>query len=88
MQITNQELKRLKYIKRSVEFLEGAEREAALAECERLKKFIQGIPDIVTRDIFSLRYEKNWTWAKIALHYGWADESSPRKIMERFLKKL
>lgn len=85
--MTNRELKKLKYIKRSLLHLEGKEREAALAECDRLKIFIQDIPDIVTRDIFSLHYEKGWTWKRIALHYGWADESSPRRIVEKFLKK-
>lgn len=84
--MTNRELKKLKYLKRSLLHLEGEEREAALAECDRLKNFIQDIPDIVTRDIFSMRYEKGWTWTKIALRYGFADESGPRKIVERFLK--
>lgn len=86
--VTNKELKQLRFLERCIPTLEGKEREAACRERDRLSEFIQAIPDEVTRGIFHLRYLKGWTWNRIALRYGWRDESGPRKIVERYFKNL
>lgn len=76
-----QELKKLKYLRRIVD-----PSEADLRERERLEQFIEQIPDEVTRDIFRLHYAKGWTWQRVATFYGWKDESWPRKLAKKIFQ--
>lgn len=84
--MTNQELKRLKYLRRVSKAMDHEAAEVARKECERLEAFIKQIPDEVTRNIFYLHYVKGWTWQRVASFYGWKDESWPRKLTKKFLE--
>lgn len=53
---------------------------------EEMNEFIENQEDSEIRQILALRYINNLTWHQIAIHLGYADESVPRKRMNRFLK--
>lgn len=53
---------------------------------EDMNEFIEKQEDSEIRQILALRYINNLTWHQIAMHLGYADESVPRKRMNRFLK--
>lgn len=53
--------------------------------CE-INEYINGVKDSEIRQIIILRYINGLTWDAIAIHLGYADESVPRKKMDRYLK--
>lgn len=57
-----------------------------LREQIRLELYIADIPDSLTRQIFTLRFVKCYTWAKIASVVGGNTESSVKMICYRYLK--
>ena len=62
-----------------------------IRECRAIKKkiekFMNGIEDSFTRQIFYYRYAKGMTWKKVAYMTGGCNtEESVRKIAERYLK--
>ncbi len=55
---------------------------------ERIDKFINGIDDSLTRQIFHYRYVKCMSWRQVAyMTGGYCTEDCVRKIAERYLKK-
>ena len=55
---------------------------------DKIKKFLEGIDDSLTRQIFYYRYDKCMTWRQVAsMAGGYNTEESVRKIAERYLKK-
>ena len=75
------------YIKARAE-LQTKELEIAHVEqlLGQLKAFIAEIPDAKTREVFILRYLKNKSWQEIAFRIGSHSESTPRKMVDRYLE--
>lgn len=76
--MNQQELKRLRRMVRS------SDQKAK----EILESYLTGISDDLTRLIFKYYYLDGWSWQRIACKLDWTDESTPRKIAERYLKNL
>ena len=53
--------------------------------CE-INEYINEVKDSEIRQIIILKYINGLTWDKIATHLNYADESVPRKKMDRYLK--
>ncbi len=53
---------------------------------EETNNYIDEIKDSEIRQILILKYINNLTWEQIAFSLGYADESVPRKKINRFLK--
>ncbi len=47
----------------------------------QIDEYIAGIEDSRTRRVFEMRYIDGWSWRKIAMRIGAADESYPRQII-------
>ena len=58
-----------------------------LKEQMRLELYISQIPDSLTRQIFTLRFIKCYTWTKIASTVGGNTESSVKMICYRYLNQ-
>ena len=65
--------------------LEIAHTEKLLGQLER---FISAIPDTTTREVFTLRYLKNKSWQEIAFKIGSYNESTPRRLADRYLENF
>jgi len=59
-----------------------------MEELARLYDFIDDIPDSLTRQIFSLRYIDGLSWQQVAFGIGESDEQFPRRVHNRYLRKL
>lgn len=63
--------------------------ERQLRDCEeellRLNAYIDGIEDKQLRAMFHMHYRKDKTWPQVARHFGWTDEGSPRKKVQKYL---
>lgn len=57
-----------------------------IVELNRLNRYIEGIEDSQTREIFRLRYINGLSWLQVAFSIGEYDEQIPRKKHDRFLK--
>lgn len=56
-------------------------------ERNRLERYISGIPDSLTRQIFALRFINGLTWYQTAMHIGGGNtEDSVRQRVYRYLK--
>lgn len=56
-------------------------------ERNRLERYISGIPDSLTRQIFTLRFINGLTWCQTAMHIGGGNtEEGVRKRTYRYLK--
>lgn len=65
-----------------------AKQRAAVAEYNRLMRYIAGIDDSLMRQIISLRYINGLEWRQVAEHIGGNNtEDSVRKAVNRFLIK-
>ena len=51
-----------------------------------VRQWIDGVPDSMTRRALRLRYLDGRSWAECARRMGYADESGPRKLVERYLQ--
>ena len=51
-----------------------------------INKYISSIEDSEIRQIIILKYINGLTWSNIATHLHYADESVPRKKIDRFVK--
>lgn len=72
----------MKYEKELVEKI----RECNLVK-KKIERFMNGIEDSFTRQIFYYRYAKGMTWKKVAyMTGGYNSEECVRKIAERYLK--
>lgn len=60
----------------------AAQREDESAE---VQQWIASIRDSMTRRALRLRYLDCLTWADVAIRMGYADESGPRKLVDRAL---
>lgn len=56
-------------------------------ELNRINRFIESVEDSEIRMILTLRYTQNLSWRNIATTMNYQDESVPRKLHDRFLKK-
>ena len=58
------------------------------AERERLERYINSISDSITRQIFTLRFIKGFSWRQVALIIGGGNtEGSVRHVCYRYVKK-
>ena len=57
-------------------------------ERSRLERYISGIPDSLTRQIFTLRFVDGLSWVKVAICIGGANTAdSVRMVVNRYLWK-
>ena len=56
-------------------------------EMKKISSFIYSIENSEIRLIMSLRFINGMTWQQISFNIGYQDESTPRKRLERFIKK-
>lgn len=56
-------------------------------ELNRLNRFIDGVTDSQMRMILTLRYVNGLPWQQVAFSIGEHDESYPRRMHNRFLKR-
>ena len=63
-----------------------AKQRAAVAEYNRLMRYIASIDDSLTRQIISLRYVNGFNWTQVAMHIGGGNTAdSVRMVHNRFL---
>ncbi|WP_353096334.1 hypothetical protein [Tissierella praeacuta] len=53
---------------------------------EETHDYINNIDNSEIRQIITLKYVNGLTWEQVAFHLGYADESVPRKKLDRYLK--
>lgn len=59
----------------------------AMAEYNRLNRYIASVDDSLIRQILAYRYINNFTWVQVAMHIGGGNtEEGVRKAHDRFLK--
>lgn len=60
--------------------------QAIEAECDTVRQWIDSVSDSMTRRALRLRYLDGKSWSECARRMGYADESGPRKLVERYLR--
>lgn len=65
----------------------AAKQQQCIHERSRLERYIAGIPDSLTRQIFTLRFINGLTWYQVAMHIGGNTEDSVKKVCYRYLDK-
>lgn len=66
----------------------AAKQQQCIYERNRLERYIDSIPDSLTRQIFSLRFINGLSWEQVAEHIGgWNTESGVKKRCYRYLKQ-
>lgn len=88
--MTLRELNQLHYLQREIELdreRTGAKIEERELECERLKAYIEAIPDSQTRQIFKLKFAAGLSWRGTASKIGGGNTAEGvRKRVYRYLK--
>lgn len=56
-------------------------------EAEEIRLWIEQVSDSMTRRALKLRYIDGLKWDAIARRMGYADESGPRKLVEKLMEK-
>lgn len=64
----------------------SAKQQQCIYEKNRLERYIAGIPDSLTRLIFTYRFINGLSWVQVAFHVGNNSEDSVKKICYRYLK--
>lgn len=65
----------------------AAKQQQCIYERSRLERYIAGIPDSLTRQIFTLRFINGLNWYQTAMHVGGGNtDESVRKRVYRYLK--
>lgn len=65
----------------------AAKQQQCIHERSRLERYIAGIPDSLTRQIFALRFINGLTWYQVAMHIGGGNtEEGVRQRVYRYLK--
>ena len=66
----------------------AAKYQQCIHERSRLERYIAGIPDSLTRQIFTLRFVNGFTWYQVSAHIGGDNsEDSVKKICYRYIAK-
>lgn len=65
-----------------------ARRVDCMEELGRLYAFIDDIPDSFLRRIFTFRYIDGLSWQQVAFRIGEHDEQYPRKLHNKYVKKV
>lgn len=66
----------------------AAKQQQCIHERNRLERYIDSIPDSLTRQIFALRFINGLTWYQVAAHIGGGNtEDSVKKVCYRYLNK-
>lgn len=61
----------------------------AESECEFVKNFIENIPDIYIKHLFTMRFIRAYSWVKISHLMGsYATEDCYRKIVKRYINSV
>lgn len=84
LSVQERAIERLEHLRRMYEYrLERYQKE--LIEVEA---FIDGIDDVLTQQVFILRFVKGYRWSKVAMEIGGGNtEDSVRKVCSRYLEK-
>ena len=84
LSVQERAVERLEHLRRMYEYrLERYQKE--LIEVEA---FIDGIDDVLTQQVFILRFVKGYRWSKVAMEIGGGNtEDSVRKVCSRYLEK-
>ena len=65
----------------------NSKKKEAVAEYNRLMRYIEKVDDSLTRQILTLRYINGYSWSQVAMHIGGGNTSdSVRMIHKRFLE--
>lgn len=48
---------------------------------------LSSVPDSLTRHALTLYLLHGYTWQRVAMEMGWADESTPRQLCREFLNQ-
>lgn len=65
----------------------SAKQQQCIYERNRLERYISGIPDSLTRQIFALRFINGLNWHQTAMHVGGGNtDESVRKRVYRYLQ--
>ena len=84
LSVQERAVERLEHLRRMYEYrLERYQKE--LIEVEA---FIDGIDNVLTQQVFILRFVKGYRWSKVAMEIGGGNtEDSVRKVCSRYLEK-
>lgn len=84
LSVQERAVERLEHLRRMYEYrLERYQKE--LIEVET---FIDGIDNVLTQQVFILRFVKGYRWSKVAMEIGGGNtEDSVRKVCSRYLEK-
>jgi DNA-directed RNA polymerase specialized sigma24 family protein len=73
----------------TLEAIIKAKQEKCIHERDRLERFISGIDDSLTRQIFTMRYANSLSWAEIAAKVGGGNKpNSVRRRIYRAVEKI
>ena len=64
----------------------AAKQQQCIHERNRLERYISGISDSLTRQIFTLRFVKGLSWWQVAARVGGNTADSVRKAVDRYLQ--
>ena len=62
-----------------------AKREAIIKEMVFLENYLDTVSDPKIRAIMRYRYVLGWGWQKISFRFGWSDETTSHKKIQKFL---
>lgn len=70
-----------------MEAIIAAKKIQSIHECQRIERYIQGIPDAMTRMVFELRCIDCMSWSEVAANMGYRmSEENARQIYHRYIK--
>ena len=70
-----------------LEAIIAAKRIQCIHERQRIERYVMGIPDSMTRTVFTCRCIEGMTWREVAAHMGHRmSESNAKQIFHRWLK--
>lgn len=64
----------------------SAKQQQCIHERNRLERYISGISDSLTRQIFTYRFVNGLSWYKVAARVGGNTADSVRKVVDRYLQ--
>lgn len=64
----------------------SAKQQQCIHERNRLERYISGISDSLTRQIFTYRFVKGLSWWQVAARVGGNTADSVRKVVDRYLQ--
>lgn len=63
------------------------DRELKKSAKKKIEQYLGTVSDALVRQALALYLIRGYTWQRVAMEMGWMDESTPRRLCERELKK-